>query len=335
VNQPENSPWYVEPLEQIAEVLYKEPDSMSRGSSLRVDDHGWVRFTGSVRYDQLLDGGCETQGDHFEKFSEVRRRLGLRFDIDSRSATDLGSFERQTSNSFGIAFNKTTLNDREAMFLIALPLATPERPLEKVLEEIREFGRISSRKLVEVDTSGDEPETHAPVQSVYDNVNLGSLLRSDHAEMATLLSDSQAVRSFIANFSRYKALMKGMGTSADPASDIKELAKIESALEDHQMLANTAMKLGKKAKKQSNDWWKEPKEVINLSDYSLAIALEIATIRDPRYVNHFPYETYVGVPKDMPIPDRLKLQLVVLPLRYSRDRSESMRSKNVNKVEEA
>ncbi|CAN5410270.1 hypothetical protein BH10PAT3_BH10PAT3_8430 [soil metagenome] len=321
MSQPEISPWYVEPLREIelGGALAAKPDQFVYHNELVVEDDGLVRFSRRLKYEEVISGGYEEGGDHFEIFAEIRRRLGLKFDLFSTRDTDLGSFERESRDAFSISIYRHYLTDAEAMFLIALPHARKERPVEKVLEELRECSRLGLKQTVEVEEQTD-------AESMFEKVNFDRVLRYDQVELATMLSRSEAVMKFVDSFSRYKQLMSGLPTSATRVADIKELAKIEAGLEEQQLTANAAMRLGKKKEKREQDWWKGSDELVNPADYSLDIALELTDIRDPRYVNRYSTITFQGVPKDMPIPERQKLRLVMLPKEYDIERRRANRN---------
>jgi len=153
MSQPESGMWYVEQLEATSEEIARTRYDIA---GLSVGDDGEVGFTAYVRYDHLITGSDTDEFrrlDHFQKFAEVRQRLGLAFDLYSIQSSDLGSFNYRNPDSFLINFGKPQLTDTEAIFIIAFPLFTIERPAETVFEEIRQAARLGLKETVEMPPS--------------------------------------------------------------------------------------------------------------------------------------------------------------------------------------
>jgi hypothetical protein len=194
--------------------------------------------------------------------------------------------------------------DAEAMFFIALSMATREKPVETVLKEIREWGGAvlaldkepAEANATVVSESLNKPGTFDEFSSrlkVHDVPSEKTALKS--------LYRSEQVRKMVRQFARYKELQEMLKThrAENPTSTIKELIEIENNLVDELIVANI---------------------VANSNGYSLLLATKVTNIEQQGYHKDFPYvpcDSYLGKMKPA---DKEKLELVVLPMRYASNR---------------
>jgi len=327
--QPESGLWYVEPLQAVAEELLVS--GRSEPGAFIVEAEGGVAFRGSVRFDNLIEGGYENLVDHFAQFTEVRRRLGLHADIDSVSKTDLGPFRSESWDSFRINFSKWDgISDNEAMFLIALPLSKAERPMEKVFAELRTCARLGITQAMV-----DSLAKPAPKETIRTMVNFELIESRDRNDLAEMMSGSRAIQSLALDFATYKRLMVDIRTATDKKPIIKQLGDLERGFGPAVFLANNGMDSSARREVSRGNSWVDGYRWLNLSSYEIAFGLAVGDPRDPRFMRGFPIVPFSEVPNGMKIPERERLDLVIMPQSYSARRSRLMGQKSVRQTEDA
>lgn len=305
-------------LEQIDFENYASPFGKVQ---IELLDDGNVFFEASLPVDILLIGGSDSVDNTYDieyplkshrTFREIRSRLGL-------SAIDLGDFE-DINGSVGMYFDKVP-NDAEAWFLILLPLCTRERPMEKVILDMKEAGGLGVAQDIIIDTVGTkivEITEEDKIKEFKAKIDELHVPHHHSADLVEKMYESPAIRKFVDTLAEMKLAFKESNRSV--------VVKLISDLPGLQTLANATMRLGRPREQKGEDWrhvWEE--NPFNLADYEIVMGYTVADIKHPDFVNRYPLKVVRDPRRELSPKDLDKLKLAVVPKYYERDRAEAKR----------
>jgi hypothetical protein len=315
--------WYYEPLQETAsEHLNKKNHYTGDFLYLEVlDDLIQFRATPGIPIDHLIQGELSIEGCNQwnpalpEDITEaLRERLGLNFSYNTGLAA-LGDIY-YSDGRVGIWFEREELSDAEAMFLLALPLATAERPLEIVLEQIRQCAELGMNHTVLAFDHSDFPTLEAQTASEKDfskaftEVMLADEWDNKH-DVLDAMRTRPSVVTFVESFGRYKQLIESVAmTRGDERTRIiKEIVALERKLTEQQGLANTSLQFGKSKHSLGLD-----DDYVDLFRYEVSMGLFNFDQKTHKEFLYTPVDTLCG---DITPADKEKLHLFILPKGYT------------------
>ncbi|MBP6962720.1 hypothetical protein KBB49_04245 [Candidatus Saccharibacteria bacterium] len=300
IPNPEQINWYkqLEPLEDI----FGERFSLYTDGYIYMDP---MRFD----YDVIIDGGITKLVETIDTFSPRPTELFeiIKYRLGISKGSFVGPSKRWMNENQRLRISFQDLpSTEEAMFFIALSMATPERPVEKVLREIREWGGA----LLALDKVPVEVDKVEEFKAKIDEMHIPYYYSDVLAER---MYASPAIRKFVESF----AYMK----EAFMADNRTAVGKILSELPELLAVANRAMSLGKSEEEKRDEWRQSMEEKpFNLSDYTIIMGHTVADIKHPDFVNRYPLKV-VSDPRHEILPGDLgKLKLAVVPRNYEYER---------------
>jgi len=211
-----------------------------------------------------------------------------------------------------IDINRDRLSDAEAMFILALTLATEQRPVETVLREIRDCARLGIAS--ELDDNLENPSPELTEREIFES----TIYEVKHADdwdnqddILDKLFESPTVRNFVKSFAEYKKHIASFATATDKEAFFRQLSFFEHKLPQLQAAADKALQLGKKRPNKS-DSSNNKVHPVNPAEYCVVMAREVTNRQDEAYTRGFrylPIHTLNGLSP----AEKAKLKLVVLP----------------------
>lgn len=307
-SNPEQINWY-EHLKPLEDVF---------GSDLIVMTDGYIDMSATdVNSNVLIEGGINglTEVDRSNLYpakllSTIRRRLGIDQVNSGRPPFIFVGDDQQLEIEFrGIP------TDNEALFFIALSMATSERPVERVLEEIREWGGAVLALNNQQDT---EPAVEdSEVSKAKENLEIkpGSFaefcnqlkthgIETDKHALKELYKSGHT-RTTVRQFTRYKHLQGVLRSrsSGNPEGAIRELIEIENSLDENLAVAN---------------------EIIKNTRVRILLAEHITDPRNERYHKAYPYVPVICPIGSMKPAEKSRLELIVVPKDYASRRQRAL-----------
>lgn len=341
----QEQPWYVNELLE-AYKSYDYENASYAIDPLIVNNSGSVIF--SVQYpDNVLIGGGYKHVEHYATddesglddrgFGEFKRRLGLNTRDVSVYHSGLAGLRGVYPESVEIFIDKPELTDGEAMMLLCLPLATPERPLEKVLEEVRECARlgicglangvtqpktlVSEEKVTVIDQEGASTISRKDVATLLNIEYVDSRFTADYITQA--LTARTEVWEFISSFVAYKRAIKDLGNT--PANDvwerkalIKKLVGLENRLEARQRVASRSMGLGRVPESS------EMGHKFSTRDYEICLVLNDEDYKNAIYTHGFNLVPIDVLDSRLSPQEKAALKIAILPKDYRERRQKEI-----------
>ena len=333
----QEQPWYVNDLLEA----YKSYDYENAGHAidpLVVNKSGSVIFAVEYPNYVLISGGYnhvehnatdDKSGLDDPGFGEFKRRLGLDTRDMSIYHSGIAALRGAYPELVEIFIDKPKLTDAEAMMLLCLPLATPERPLEKVLEDVRECARLgigmSADGVVQPETSDSEAKVTvieregARTMSREDVATLLSIEYVDSRFTADYIAHTLTARTevweFISSFVAYKRAITDLGNT--PANDvwerkalIKKLVGLEKRLETRQRVANRSMSLGRAPESS------EMGHKFSTRDYEIWLVLNDEDFKNAIYAHGFNLVPIDVLDSRLSPQEKAALRIAILPKDY-------------------
>lgn len=301
--------------EQLNWYKHLEPLEATLGYGFTVYTDGYIDLSAtSFEYDVLVEGGLAGIKEDIDivssypskLFGIIRHRLEITKHGFNHPVKEWVNSDKQLRLGF-----QGVPTDDEAMFFIALAEATRERPVERVLKEIREWGGA-------VLALDKEPAEEDRVEAFKAKIDELHVPHYHSAELVEKMYESPAIRAFVDAFAKMKSAHAERfgGSVIQLMSDLPEL----------QTLANVTMRLGRPKEQKGEEWrqaWVE--NPFNLSDYTIIMGITIAEIKHPDFVNRYPLKVVRDPRRELSPKDLDKLKLAVVPKYYERDRAEAKR----------